>query len=297
MDWAQIPADVVDWFRDIFAEANRQVSETLMNVPNIREPSLDDAFIQALVPRSAPTLLPSGALVRMDVHNIGGLRRLSRWEVADIGVVVFIIRGGKVVARKLGLLQAKRLYPLNNVVQDDDPVGFQYGFNALLTPNPSPTSMALCTRYDFTDACLYGAVRAKSPQVQFMEKWTKTSGFSVAYLLYNPPSVPVTISYPLVARHVLPTPPVLGCRVLTMQQMHGALAVLAEGQSPSLNHVASHVMGYGWRIEHWAADLLLRCKVGEEYGAEDEEALLPIIERRSGPIGAALAIHIELPAD
>src|SRR5580704_14784289 len=91
VSWVNIPDDVIVWFRNAFAEANRAVAETLLNVPNAREPSLDDTFIQALVPLSAPTLMASGAIVKMDIHNIGGLRRVARWEVADIGIVVFII--------------------------------------------------------------------------------------------------------------------------------------------------------------------------------------------------------------
>src|SRR3546814_5541560 len=98
--WPVIPADVVAWFRGVFADANRHVCERLANLPNIRETSLDDGLIEALIPNSAPTLLPSGAIIRMDTHNIGGLRRLGaphwdwdfpqrrRWETADIAILV-----------------------------------------------------------------------------------------------------------------------------------------------------------------------------------------------------------------
>ena len=133
MKWLKIPTDVISWFRDAFGEANRQVCETLLNVPTIRETSLDDALIAALIPRSAPAILPSGAIVRMDIHNIGGMRRIGRWEVADIAVVVFIIRAGTIVARKIALLQSKRLYPANNDVDDEDPVGFRYGLTHFCT--------------------------------------------------------------------------------------------------------------------------------------------------------------------
>jgi hypothetical protein len=84
-----------------FAKANKAVSEVLVNVPNVRETSLDDTFVQALLPHSAPTLLGSGAVVRMDIHNIGGLRRMRRWEIADIGIVVFVLRAKKIIARKV----------------------------------------------------------------------------------------------------------------------------------------------------------------------------------------------------
>jgi hypothetical protein len=49
-----------------------------MNVPNIREVSLDDAMVEALIPFSPPKRLRSGAVVEMDVHNIGGLKRIHR---------------------------------------------------------------------------------------------------------------------------------------------------------------------------------------------------------------------------
>jgi hypothetical protein len=113
MSWPVIPADAIAWFRQAFAEANRHVTESILNLPTIRETSLDDSFITALIPSSAPTLLPSGAVVKMDIHNVGGLRRVQRWEVADIAAVVFIYRNGKLIARKIALLQSKRLYPEN----------------------------------------------------------------------------------------------------------------------------------------------------------------------------------------
>ncbi len=52
--WPSIPGDVVGWFRAVFSEANRAVCERLENIPNIRETSLDDGLIEALVPDSAP---------------------------------------------------------------------------------------------------------------------------------------------------------------------------------------------------------------------------------------------------
>jgi hypothetical protein len=133
---------VVAWFRSIFADANRRVCERLVNLPNIRETSLDDGLIEAMIPDSAPTLLPSGAIVRMDTHNIGGLRRLGaphwdwdvpqrrRWETADIAILVFVYRRDTLVARKIGLLQSKRLYPTNQDVEDEDEIGFLHGMNA-----------------------------------------------------------------------------------------------------------------------------------------------------------------------
>jgi hypothetical protein len=72
--WPVIPKDAVEYFRAAFAEANRAVTERIVNVPNIRETSLDDALIDALTPFSPPRRLKSGAIVEMAIHNIGGLR-------------------------------------------------------------------------------------------------------------------------------------------------------------------------------------------------------------------------------
>ena len=127
--WPNLPQDVITWFRSVFIEANRRVTERLLNVPNIRETALDDGLIEAVVPLSAPRLLPSGTIVEMNIHNIGGLRRLDRWETADIAVIVFVYKKGQLLAQKIGLLQLKRHYPANNDVEDDDPVGFSYGMN------------------------------------------------------------------------------------------------------------------------------------------------------------------------
>ena len=51
----------------------------------------------------------------------------------------------------------------------------------------------------------------------------------------------------------------------------------------------------GWRLEEWAADLLLTCREGRPYTTPDEAGVQLLVERRSGPIGAAIAVKIELP--
>lgn len=136
MNWPALPSDAIEYFRTVFAEANRSVSERLTNIPNLRETSLDDALIAAVIPSSAPRLLPSGAVVQMDVHNIGGLRRVYNWETADIAVLVFVYSSTTLIAQKVGLFQSKRLYSENNDVQDEDTLGFRYGLNQFLRRAP-----------------------------------------------------------------------------------------------------------------------------------------------------------------
>jgi hypothetical protein len=112
----------------------------------------------------------------MDTHNIGGLRRLDglpwyygrpfrgRWETANIAILVFIYFRGKLVAKKIGMLQSKRLYPDNNDVEDENEIGFIYGMNAFLRREGQQAVGALHRDFSFTDDCVYGAIHAGGHQ-------------------------------------------------------------------------------------------------------------------------------------
>jgi hypothetical protein len=302
--WPQIPDDVVTWFRSVFAEANRRVCERLVNVPNIRETSLDDGLIEALIPDSAPTLLPSGAIVRMDTHNIGGLRRLGgpqwdlpprrRWETADIAILVFVYRGQNLIAKKIGLLQSKRLYPDNNDVEDDDEVAFLHGMNAFIRREGTQAVGALHRNFAFNGSCVYGAIHAESTQVTSIDKFNRDFGKAIYYLLYNPHVVPLTVSYPLRER-IRVGEPVVGCRVFDSDQVHQVLARLENGASPTFDMIDQTVGSRAWPLEIWAADMLLTCQVGQAFDDMRDTDVRYLLERRSGPIGAALAASITLP--
>lgn len=304
--WPTIPDDVVSWFRGVFSEANRAVCERLANVPNIRETSLDDALIEALIPDSAPTLLPSGTIVRMDTHNIGGLRRLGdrpwdwdgpihgRWETADIGVLVFIYRGPVLVAKKIGLLQSKRLYPDNNDVDDADEVGFRYGMNAFIRREDQQALGALHRKFTFTEHGIYGAVHAGHRQIKLIDDFNRQFGKAIYYLLYNPHVMPLSVTYPLRER-IRVEQADIGCRVFRADDLHAAISNLREGASPTYSMLKSTEQNTNWPLEKWAADMLLTCQVGEQFDASHDDLVYRLLSRRSGPIGAALAISITLP--
>jgi hypothetical protein len=294
--WPTLPTDVLEWFNKLFAEANRQVSECIANVPNIRESTLDDTLIAALVPRSSPRKLRSGAVVVMNIHNIGGLRRVMRWEAADIAILVFVYRRKSLIGQKIGLLQSKRLYPLNKDVEDDDSIGFEYGMNAFLKSNKTSPASLLQRKYEFSKACVYGAINAAAHQEDVIDRLNKEFGESVYYLLYNPPRVPMTVQYPL-ARFSSVTNVKLGCRVANAADIHHVIGLLAAGAAPTLQQVQARVRGGGWPLETWASHLLLTCKVGQPFGDDREAIVTRLLERRSGPIGAAIAVSITLPND
>jgi hypothetical protein len=300
--WPRLPEDVITWFRSVFAEANRRVCERLVNVPNIRETSLDDGLIEALIPDTAPMLLPSGAIVRMDTHNIGGLRRLGgpfwdmplrRWETADIAILVFVYRGASLVAKKVGLLQSKRLYPSNNDVDGDDEIGLLHGMNAFIRRQDHQAIGTLHRTFVFDENCRYGAVHAGSDQMASIDRLNREFGKAVYYLFYNPHIMPFSVSYPLRERIRVGSPAV-GCRVVDADQTHHAITSLGEGQSPTFAAITRAGAASDWPLETWAADLLLTCQVGQAFDDSRDAAVRYFLERRSGPIGTALAASITL---
>lgn len=303
--WPTIPDDVVAWFRTVFGQANRSICERLANVPNIRETSLDDGLIEALIPDSAPTLLPSGAIVRMDTHNIGGLRRMGsphwdwdfpqrrRWETADIAILVFVYRRDTLIAKKIGLLQSKRLFPTNHDVDDEDEIGFLHGMNAFIRRGGHQAAAALHRTYQFDESCSYSAIHAGDRQVSLIDTLNRDFGKGVYYLLYNPPELPFSVQYPLRQRIRIESMPV-GNRVLDADDVHQVLAGLADGQSPTFAQLQKGGGDRNWPLETWASDLLLRCQVGQQFDDSNDDRVRYFLERRSGPIGAALAASITL---
>ena len=294
IEWPEIPVDVVKWIRSVFGEANRRTVERLVNVPNIREGALDDSLVESIVPDSAPRVLDSGSVVKMEVHNIGGLRQYQRWEVADIGVLARVYRSGRLLAQKIGVLQAKRLYPRNLDVEQDDAVDFLYGMNRFILADSATRLNVLETTYEFDQECTYAQLRARSEQVQAIDRFNREGGETVYYLFYNPPAVPSRIEYPIRSRHRVDEVD-LGCRVYSTHDVNLVLSGLGDGVAPTLGALERAGPSSNWYIETWAADLLLSCSVGKRIVDGDEQRLQRMLVRRTGPIGAAILVSIGLP--
>ena len=66
-----IPTDVIEWFREIFADVNRGIAAKIHNVPNAPEPSLDMSFIEHLTHFAAPMAFKSVWAIQIDIaHGI-----------------------------------------------------------------------------------------------------------------------------------------------------------------------------------------------------------------------------------
>jgi hypothetical protein len=157
--------------------------------------------------------------------------------------------------------------------------------------------MALARRFNFHSRCRYEGIKTKSTQVIAIDSFSEKSGHPVHYLLYNPQKIPISISYPASKYQVLRRAPAVGCRVVPAADMHSLLSALMEGTVPAFYQIERHAASNYWRVEYWAADLMLSCKVGREFNPNVEGSVLEMIERRSGPIGAAIAVNIELPSE
>src|SRR4051794_25668942 len=107
----EIPEDVIEWLRSVFASCNTRVTEKLSMNPNAPEESLDLTWIEHLTHFSTPVVLGSEWITKIESHYLGGLRHWRSWEIADIGVLVFLRLGGSITKSKVALLQSKRLYP------------------------------------------------------------------------------------------------------------------------------------------------------------------------------------------
>jgi hypothetical protein len=124
----ELPPDVHQWLRGVFTNCNEQVTEKLSNNPNMQEEWLDHAWIEELLRFSTPLTLSSSWTVRLQAHYLGGSRHFGMWEIADIGVLLFIGTPSHVLRSKVALLQSKRLYPTTGAVIETALVDYEIGF-------------------------------------------------------------------------------------------------------------------------------------------------------------------------
>jgi hypothetical protein len=293
------PAPVISYVRSIFASANRRVSEKLARVPNCSEPSLDLTLIEHLTRFAAPRVVAPGWTVKLDVHFLGGLRHFYRWEVADIGVLLFAKQGTQVVGKKVALLQSKRLYPKGHGVIEEEQVDYQIGFANLLPSGPTAHSIATHHKFEFSGQSPYKALRSEDEQFKAIREYEAQKHIPVHYLFYNPWVVPATHAVPTPSKFALGPRGNGGCRVVRAEHLRSAVAGKSAGHSPTFDEIAglcgqapAHLNG--WRLEYFVADLLMRCKEGHLFPSMTED-IESLFYRRSGPIAAAMSITIEGP--
>jgi len=293
--WQRVPEDVIDWIRYVFGLANADVTQRMVNQPNVRETSLDDALVTKISEFAAPKRFASGATVMLEVHNIGGLRQFGSWELADLALIAHVTIQGTPIERKISLLQSKRLYPDNHDVDADDPISFQFGMNGMLDARPNSLGK-LSQRFDFSTTSEYGAIKKPNQQLERIKAFEKQFAGAIGYLFYNPSEIPFTTTIPAL-EHLSVQDPEVGARVVELGVLEEALKAASNGQSPKFHQIYETKVGKNWRLEEWVADLFLRCRVGRVFNDKDYAMISSITARRSGPIGAAIRINIDLPEE
>jgi hypothetical protein len=289
------PAAVSDYVRTIFAEANRRICQRIARVPSTAEDALDQALIDVLADYEAPSVVAPGWAVRIDVHFLGGRRHFYSWEIADIGVLILAKRKTQVEAKKVALLQSKRLYPDGGPVTEEDPSDYAMGFGRLLPDEPSAPSLALRHTFKFTKDSRYRALNAGGGQVELIKQYEEERKLPVHYLLYNPASIPATYEYPMVVKPAMGACGNGGCRVIPSAAIRGALDGKTKSYRPAFRDFREATPGHehGWPLEYFMADLVMTCKEGRLFESLKNEDIYTLFNRRSGPMSAAIAVTIE----
>lgn len=293
-----LPREVVTYIRKVFRACDRELSLRIARVPNVHETSLDMALIDKLATFASPTSVAPSWTVRIDTHFLGGRRHFHSWEVADIGLLVFVRLRGQIVAKKVALLQSKRLFPASGgTVVPDAPDDYYIGFSRLL-PSDGPTlPLATPTTFRFSRSSKYKSLQAGDHQAAAIAEFEKAQKIPVHYLFYNPWDIPLEVQTPLTVTPKLAGTGNAGTRVVPAALVAQKMAGNAPTYAPSFRDIEGLVSGSrhlaGWRLEHFVADLVLGCKEGKLLGSEDQGSMRSIFSERTGPISAAIAIGIE----
>ncbi len=291
-----VPSDVVDMVRRVFAACNAASTGKLTMAPNIEEEWLDHAWISEVTNFTSPQVVDSGWAVRFDAHYLGGMRHFRHFEIADIGVLVHLRLDPERRRSKVVLLQSKRLYPIAGLVREETRSDFETGFARLSDPEDLAIPIALERVFRFTEDRRYGAITRDSEQVKRIDKYERDIRLPVCYHLYNPWAVPLEQRIPLTNPAPPAGAPLLGVRVIPSQTLHAMLSA-ASAAHLSVADLArpEGLPAHGWRIEDFICNEVLACRHGHEYRLIREEQIWRLFNRRSGPIAAAIAITVESP--
>lgn len=297
-----IDPDVRTWIRRTLQIANVAVSRTLDLNPNTYEVTLDQVLIASLSASPTPVRFPSGQIVKLSVHFLGGGRHFGNWEVADLGVLLQFVANGRVVRTKVALLQSKRLYPTE--VTAGTELGFTdyaIGMGRLVESEGNIFDSMRDRTFTFAPRSRYEQLVVGDNQWSAIQGYQTERGIPIYYNLYHPSSIPWSRSLPQAAGPVaVPASVQVGSRVVPA----GAVAVWSAANPrlhiPSfsdlktLSHpgLPSDGSGPGWRLEGFVADELVECHEGYLASSPDDAGLMAVLRGRNAPISAAISITV-----
>ncbi len=298
-----IPPDVRQWLTGTFKSCNERVAAKVTRIPTGHETSLDLTFIEHFSGFSLPFQFPSGWVVEINTHYLGGARHFAGWEIADIGLLVQFRQSGRLVRSKIALLQSKRLYPDEQEWSEDTPTDYEIGFARLFQGDDEWASITKPRLFSFTDVSSYKALIVADHQYAAIAGYESQFDIPVYYLLYHPWRIPSSTVVPVAGVVPLDGPCEVGCRVLPAQHMRAAMNGRPDGHKPGYAELrlllaepfTADENQAGWRLEHFVVDLLLECETGHIAASPQDPGLERIFYRRGAPIAAAIAITIDAP--
>ncbi len=241
----------------------------------------------------------------IETHWLGGRRHWGRWEISDIAVVIAVRVHGGLIARKVALLQTKRLYSKEIPVESIDRSDFEIGIGRLVDRTDKTMPLFKQRKFTFTEKCVYGAMSSGSEQVQRIDEYVDQRGIPVYYALYNPPSLPSSGLHPASGGIKSLEENQVGCRVLKREEVNDILDELPVGTTPSFGEMQNPgrktsfdpYAVHGWRLETFIADEVMRCREGRLFEDTQDETLANLLYRRTAPIAAAIVMTVDLPED
>ena len=300
-----IPDVVIDYVRSVFGAANEKVSRAMSVHPSMHEESLDHILVMELT-ASPPAFFASEQVgVSLESHWLGGRRMFGRWEIADIAIFVLLRRRGNLVARKVALLQTKRLYSKEIPVAPFDESDLRIGIGRLAdrTDPLVPISSQRVFGFDFSSA--YQATGAGHRQIEHIDEYFELRGIPVYYGFYNPLTLPFQTAYPILDGRVPDCGNDVGCRVVPADRVHAVMRGLEDGRSPSVKDIEAEspfdavdpTSSLGWRLERFVADEVLKCRQGRMFEDLTDPNLRALLYGRSAPIATAITITIDVGGD
>ena len=303
--FASIPDVVIEYVRKVFADANDKVSRTLTNQPSFHEPFLDSLLITELTAAPPAFFAAEQIGLEIETHWLGGRWMYDRFEIADIALFITLRHQGRLEARKVALIQTKRLYSREVAVTPLDRSDYMIGIGRLVD-RPEPMRPLNQQRaFGFDDSSTYDALTAGDEQIERIETYMRTRDLPVFYGFYNPLAVPYQGMFPPAPDANTELPNETGCRVIPAPHVHATVAGLAKGQHPTFANLSltkpldatDPASDHGWRLERFVADEVLRCRQGKLYDSAMDPNLDALLYRRGAPITAAIAITIDLGAE
>lgn len=300
----EIPQDVQDWLSGVFRGCSERTAGKMSRLANLWETSLDLTFVEHFSQYSAPFAFASDYVVRIDTHYLGGGRHFGEWEIADIGILVLFRSAGRVVRSKIGLLQSKRLYPLETREQEDHLDNYLRGFGRLFETTEAFSKAAGARTFEFAQESRYEALHVGAQQYQSILEYEQSFQIPVYYALYNPWIIPWAVQIPASAGQDPTGECKVGMRIIPAHHLASLMSSKAEGYRPSYADLlklgppfdTDETQG-GWRLEDFVVKKLLDCSEGyiANQPLGEDPGLFRVFNRRSGPISAAIQLTIEAP--